>query len=279
MLLLLGAGRGAYSQQEEPSIPPKETQPASPQSTPSPTPEEAKPKRLIRPDDKRRTLRSYRHNLAYNFLEVVKPGNYRPLLVTAGLTGASVLLDDEGVDYFRDHPHERFGRIGADLGGSIAISGLTVGLFSAGRIARGDRFRAATYDLSQAIIINQVYTLTLKLATRRERPDGSNRHSFPSGHASNLFATATVIARHYRRLAIPSYAVASYIAVSRLAANKHYLSDSVAGAGLGFSVGRVVVHRNGRPPDALAPKLPAISLMPDPGPSGDGLGIALVASF
>src|SRR5262245_48942745 len=55
--------------------------------------------------------------------------------------------------YFVDPPHENFGRIGANLGGGVAVAGLAVGLFSTGRIARGDTFRAASYDLSEAIIV------------------------------------------------------------------------------------------------------------------------------
>jgi membrane-associated phospholipid phosphatase len=240
----------------------------------------------VPPDDKRRTMKSYGSNLAYNFLGVLTRGNQKPLLITAAITAPSFLLDDEFKQYFADHPHENWADIGATIGGTVVVAGLTVGFFSAGRIARGDKFRATTYDLSQAIIVNGVYTQAIKFAVGRERPDKSNNQSFPSGHASNAFTAASVISRHYPKLAIPGYGLATYIAVSRMAANRHYFSDIVAGAGFGWSVGRVVVRRNGRPPDVKPgktgeppPDKSTWDIAPWAGPSGDGRGLALTIAF
>ena len=246
-----------------------------------PAEEPPKPPPSIR-GDRRRTVRNYWNNLAYNFIGVATRGNHEPLLVTGALTGVAFAWDDEGVKYFAQHPHPDFGKLGSKLGGTIAVAGLTIGGFSAARFSSGDRFRASTYDLSQAIIVNQVWTQGLKLAIRRERPDHSNRVSFPSGHASNAFAAATVIARHYPRLSVPTFGLASYIAVSRMAANKHHFSDIVAGAGFGYGVGRLVTRRNSRDPDA--PKAPpekptTLWIAPDSGPAGDGAGARIVFAF
>jgi membrane-associated phospholipid phosphatase len=83
----------------------------------------------------------------------------------------------------------------------------------------------------------------LKFSVRRLRPDGSNRQSFPSGHAAITFATATVIERHLGwRKAVLGYVIASYVASSRLHDNVHYLSDVVFGAAVGSIAGRTVVH-------------------------------------
>src|SRR6185503_8960210 len=143
-----------------------------------------------------------------------------------------------------------------------------------------DRFRASSYDISQAILITQVYTQAIKLTVRRQRPEGTSRVSFPSGHASNAFAAASVIAHHYPDLRFPAYAVASYIAVSRLAANKHHLSDVVAGSGLGWGIGRAVYRRNGRPPDAPGhPDPPKVTFLPDHDLEGTGIGLRLVVHF
>lgn len=242
-------------------------------------PANARPETASLHPAKRRTIRGYGSNLLYNFLGVVTPGNHEPLLVTAALTLPALAWDDEGKQYFAQNPHENFGRIGARMGGGLAVAGLTIGFFSAAHISHGERFEASTYDVSQAVIVNQVWTQALKFSVRRGRPDGSDRLSFPSGHASNAFAAATVIGRHYPKLAVPGYAVATYIAVSRLAANKHHFSDTVAGAGFGYGVGRLVVRRNSRPPDK--PKLGAarLSSMPDAGPAGDGVGVRFALIF
>ena len=258
-----------------------QTAPASPPAAePAASPEAPKPPPSVR-DDKRRTMKSYWNNLAYNFLGVATRGNHEPLLVTAAFTAPAFAWDDEGVKYFEQHPHPDFADIGATIGGSIAVAGLTIGAFSAGRLSSGDRPRAASYDMSQAIIVNQVWTQALKFVVRRERPDGSNNVSFPSGHASNAFTAATVLSRHYPRLSVPSFGLATYIAVSRMAANKHHFSDIVAGAGFGYGVGRVVTRRNSREPDPPAAPAPATSLtvVPDGGPAGDGAGARLVLTF
>jgi oxepin-CoA hydrolase/3-oxo-5,6-dehydrosuberyl-CoA semialdehyde dehydrogenase len=73
--------------------------------------------------------------------------------------------------------------------------------------------------------------------------DGTQSHSysFPSGHAAITFAAATVLQQHLGyRAAIPTYAVASYVAMSRLHDNRHYASDVAFGAALGVVVGRSV---------------------------------------
>jgi membrane-associated phospholipid phosphatase len=264
------------------AVPLRAQTPAPPPAPePAASPEPHKPRPSVR-DDKRRTMKGYWNNLAYNFLGVATRGNHEPLLVTAALTGTAFMWDDEGKKYFAQHPHPDFGKLGSKLGGTIAVAGLTIGGFSAGRMSSFDRVRASTYDVSQAIIVNQVWTQALKLAIRRERPDGSNRVSFPSGHASNAFAAATTIVRHYPRLAVPGFGVATYIAVSRMAANKHHFSDIVAGAGFGYGVGRLVTRRNSRAPDepGTPPPTPTtLWIAPDSGPAGDGAGARLVVSF
>ena len=83
----------------------------------------------------------------------------------------------------------------------------------------------------------------LQFAVGRRRPDGSNNQSFPSGHSAVTFAIATVIERHLGwKKSILGYAIASYVATSRLHDNVHYLSDVVFGAAVGSIAGRTVVH-------------------------------------
>jgi membrane-associated phospholipid phosphatase len=98
-------------------------------------------------------------------------------------------------------------------------------------------------DLLQAQIMSEILVEPLKFAVHRERPDGSNHQSFPSGHASVTFAAATVIERHlgWRKAAL-GYAIASYVAMSRIHDNRHYLSDVIFGAATGSIAGRTVVH-------------------------------------
>src|SRR5204863_8907608 len=89
-------------------------------------------------------------------------------------------------------------------------------------------------------IVSQVLTQSLKYSVNRDRPDG-DKYSFPSGHASTTFATASILHQHFGwKVGIPSYTIASYVAMSRLPSNRHYLSDVIFGSAIGIVVGRTV---------------------------------------
>jgi PAP2 superfamily len=120
-------------------------------------------------------------------------------------------------------------------------------------------------DLIRSHVLAGVPTLILKQAVQRERPDHGHT-SFPSGHASVTFASATVLQRHLGwRGGIPAYLVATWVAASRLHENQHYASDVLFGAAIGIAAGRTVT-RHGRTTWAL---VPAASV------SGGGIGIAV----
>jgi membrane-associated phospholipid phosphatase len=58
--------------------------------------------------------------------------------------------------------------------------------------------------------------------------------SFPSGHATLAFATATSLAILIPRWRWVFFLAASFVAAERVLENAHYLSDAIAGAGLGI---------------------------------------------
>ena len=120
---------------------------------------------------------------------------------------------------------------------------LSLGTYAVGRIFDQPKTAHLGMDLLQAQLLTEMLVEPIKFATRRERPDGSNRQSFPSGHAAITFAGATVIERHLGwKYSIIGYTIASYVAASRLHDNRHYLSDVVFGAAVGSIAGRTVVH-------------------------------------
>jgi membrane-associated phospholipid phosphatase len=136
---------------------------------------------------------------------------------------------------------EVLGELGTLLGSAAAV-------YAVGRLKDQPKVSHVGMDLIQSLAIAEGLTQTLKYTTRRERPDHSGRNSFPSGHAAETFAFATALERHLGwRYAAPAYAFASYVAVSRLPANRHWLSDAVFGASVGIIAGRTVTSREAHP--------------------------------
>ncbi len=84
--------------------------------------------------------------------------------------------------------------------------------------------------------------------------------SFPSNHASNMFAIAVFLSYNYRRLVIPSFITAALIGYSRIYLGAHYPADVMAGVIWGALVGlpaAVMVERLtrvGRIDDPIRPR-------------------------
>lgn len=103
------------------------------------------------------------------------------------------------------------------------------GRSSWGRMLASDAFSVAL----MAAAVN-----SLKTTSKVMRPDGSNNHSFPSGHTATAFMTATMLSKEYGGrspwYSIGAYSVATATGLSRMMNNKHWLSDVMVGAGIGI---------------------------------------------
>ena len=101
-------------------------------------------------------------------------------------------------------------------------------------------------------------TGALKYSIRERRPDGSNHHSFPSGHTSLSFAAAASIDQRFGwKAGVPAHLVAGFVGLARVKADKHYWHDVVVGAAIGEVAGRLLVdkRRGRRPSPPLAMSL------------------------
>ena len=105
------------------------------------------------------------------------------------------------------------------------------------------------------------YTFIFKNLFQRKRPyeadppdpnywggpfDGFHHNSFPSGHTSVVFAAATVLSGYYHEktwVGITAFSLAGLVAISRNYDDKHWASDIVAGAALGYSIGKLVCNK------------------------------------
>lgn len=86
-------------------------------------------------------------------------------------------------------------------------------------------------------------TIGLKYIVKEQRPDFSNRHSFPSGHSAVTFASATYIGRRYGwKWSIPAYALSAYTVWGRVYGRKHHWWDVAAGAAIGAASSMIFTH-------------------------------------
>lgn len=77
-------------------------------------------------------------------------------------------------------------------------------------------------------------TMILKYTVKERRPDGSDMHSFPSGHTAVSFATAAFLQRRYGwAVGGPAYALSAYVGWGRVFSKKHHWWDVLAGGAIG----------------------------------------------
>lgn len=95
-----------------------------------------------------------------------------------------------------------------------------------------------SWQLIKSGVVSRVAVEGLKYAIDKQRPDGSGDDSFPSGHTADTFAAATFVQQRYGwQWAIPAYVAAGYVGYTRVASDKHYLEDVLAGAAIGIVSG------------------------------------------
>ena len=104
--------------------------------------------------------------------------------------------------------------------------------------------RGKHHIIDKTILTGTAYALMsasvnlLKWTTNERRPDGSARNSFPSGHTATAFVGAELLRREYWEVSpwigVTGYAVATTTGFLRLYNNRHWLTDVIAGAGIGI---------------------------------------------
>lgn len=131
--------------------------------------------------------------------------------------------------------------------------GVPVGLLAAGVITNDKEMRQNALYVASASAVNVLATLFLKKVIKRPRPFNGlvkinavyqpSHYSFPSGHTSTAFTTATALSHAYPKWYViaPAYLWAGSVSFSRLYLGVHYPTDVAAGALLGtgtaFSMG------------------------------------------
>jgi len=165
--------------------------------------------------------------------------------------------------------------------GTVANYRILAGLYVAGVAANRPHLRQmAVGAVASSLVAGILVTPTIQTVTGRSRPRMnepvytfrafSDGHSFPSGHVTQAFAVASVIALESEStlVDIAAYGTAGMVAASRMYTGAHFLSDVTAGALIGIAVGRAVSGAMGR-------SAQSVRVFPTP----DGIGLSFPARF
>jgi PAP2 superfamily protein len=168
-------------------------------------------------------------------------------LLAGGLVGAvAVHPADMRVDgWAKRSGQSSYSSLGSALGEGWFQGSAAIATYTIGRLNHHELAAHVGSDLIRAQLLNGALTTGVKVAAGRTRPSGGP-HSFPSGHTSASFASATVLADHFGwKIGIPAYATAGFVGFTRLRDDKHWLSDVIFGATLGVIAGKTVTigHR------------------------------------
>jgi len=115
--------------------------------------------------------------------------------------------------------------------------GATVVLKACGVQSRDD-WQHLLLNAGVSTLITAATTYTLKNTIHDTRPDGTDRHAFPSGHAAIAFSGAHVLFKEYKDVSpwigIGGYVVATAVSCDRVRRNRHRWDDVAAGAAIGI---------------------------------------------
>lgn len=137
---------------------------------------------------------------------------------------------------------------GAVIGEGYFIIPAAAATYLFGRYDDEPRVMHLGMDEIEGSLIGEGMVEGIKYIVQRPRPQPNvgqpviaSGYSFPSGHATLTFEAATILQQHLGyKAGIPTYLIATYVAMSRLHDNVHYASDVAFGAGLGILIGRSV---------------------------------------
>jgi membrane-associated phospholipid phosphatase len=185
-------------------------------------------------------------------------------VIFGGATGALIATDK----YFSKniaHPAwvTTVGNDVSYLGEPYTLLPLAAGMYFGGTAAGSDHFRETGLLTFEALADVTIVQYALKSVFDRQRPLQANGNgefeaattprynsSFPSGHAIETFAIASVIAHEYphkRWVKILAYSYAGGVVGARLAARQHFPGDVMAGGVIGWFVGDFVYGKRHNP--------------------------------
>lgn len=199
-------------------------------------------------------------------------------LVLTATMGASITIRESGVDDTIRDRVDHHQHLGNDVDEAIQLLGnpgthfaATGVLWLTSALTRDLKQHEVAQTLTQALAVNGVSTMLLKVAANTYGPDGEGL-AWPSGHTSSAFTVAAVVNEYYGPLAgIPSLALAGLVGYQRIDSRAHDFSDVVFGGMMGYVIGTSIA----RDQKAELPELFGMTVIPYVDPATGASGLAL----
>lgn len=139
--------------------------------------------------------------------------------------------------------------------GSTKMVPLTAGLFAVSLATDNERFQDAAFTSMQSLTYSTIAVFALKYSVGRIRPHEqagassfdlfSNNTSFPSGHTATAFAIVTPWVMYYPSpITYGLFALSTGTAIARIAHDRHWPTDVLAGAAIGYFTARYLSSRH-----------------------------------
>ena len=207
-------------------------------------------------------------------------------LVPMAVTGTLIASDTHIANAFENSRGQvRWGGRISNLGASYTLIPIVAGSYVYGAWRDNPKGREIGVLGTESLLDSLIVAGVLKEVFRRNRPDEKNPGdfwgggtSFPSGHAIQIWAIASLLDhefKHQRIVGITAYSLAGIVSAARIAAQKHFASDVVAGGTMGWFIGRYVYDTH---MSHLAHKHSSLipMIVPQVEPSQRSYGIALL---
>lgn len=174
-------------------------------------------------------------------------------LVPMAVTGALIASDTHIANAFENSRGQvRWGGRISDIGASYTLIPLVAGSYVYGAWRDNPKGREIGVLGTESLLDSLIVAGVLKEVFRRNRPDEKHPGdfwgggtSFPSGHAIQIWSIASLLDHEYKRkkiVGITAYTLAGIVSAARVAAQKHFASDVVAGGTMGWFIGRFVYN-------------------------------------
>jgi membrane-associated phospholipid phosphatase len=172
-------------------------------------------------------------------------------LVPMAATGALIAADTHIANAFENSRGQvRWGGRISQIGASYTLIPVVAGSYVYGAWRDDAKEREIGVLGTEALLDSLIVSGVLKEVFRRNRPDEKNPGdfwgggtSFPSGHAIQVWTMASLLDHEYKHnkiVGITAYSLAGIVSAARIAAQKHFASDVVAGGTMGWFIGRYV---------------------------------------